>query len=153
MSAPRESQAPQGAAGGSSRRRGTAGGVRAEAAQEWAPGELEAIEAALQADVARLRDDLLVAEEDIAGLIADSGEGAGDDQADTGSKTFEREHEMSLTANTRDLLDQSLKALSRLADGTYGVCENCGGPIGKGRLKAFPRATLCIECKQREERR
>lgn len=89
----------------------------------------------------------------MAGLIADSGDGAGDDQADTGSKTFEREHEMSVTANTRELLDQSLKALARLDGGTYGVCESCGGLIGKGRLRAFPRATLCIECKQREERR
>jgi DnaK suppressor protein len=33
------------------------------------------------------------------------------------------------------------------------VCESCGKPIGKARLLAFPRATLCVECKQRQERR
>ena len=38
-------------------------------------------------------------------------------------------------------------------DGTYGVCESCGQPIGKMRVMAFPRATLCLSCKQREERR
>ncbi|MDX6368365.1 MAG: hypothetical protein QOK30_3441, partial [Nocardioidaceae bacterium] len=34
-----------------------------------------------------------------------------------------------------------------------GVCESCGNPVGKMRLQAFPRATLCMECKQRQERR
>jgi hypothetical protein len=38
-------------------------------------------------------------------------------------------------------------------EGTYGICESCGEPIGKMRLMAFPRATLCMTCKQREERR
>jgi RNA polymerase-binding transcription factor len=33
------------------------------------------------------------------------------------------------------------------------VCGSCGQPIGKARLQAFPRATLCVACKQREERR
>jgi DnaK suppressor protein len=36
--------------------------------------------------------------------------------------------------------------------GTYGICEVCGKPIGKYRLQAFPRATLCMACKQAEER-
>jgi len=45
------------------------------------------------------------------------------------------------------------RALARIDAGTYGVCESCGKPIGKARLLAFPRATLCVPCKQREERR
>ena len=45
------------------------------------------------------------------------------------------------------------RALARIADGTYGICESCGNPIGKMRAMAFPRATLCMTCKQREERR
>ena len=45
------------------------------------------------------------------------------------------------------------RAVSLIADGTYGICESCGNPIGKGRAMAFPRATLCLTCKQREERR
>lgn len=145
---PRDSGVRRASTRGTAARRG--GPAVAEA---WSEAELAEIRAALNADVARLESDLEASEEDIAGLIADSGDGAGDDQADTGSKTFEREHEMSVTNNTRELLDQSNKALKRLDDGTYGICEMCGGPIGKGRLRAFPRATLCIECKQREERR
>ena len=60
---------------------------------------------------------------------------------------------MSLANNARDMLAQIERALARIEDGSYGVCESCGNPIGKGRLQAFPRATLCVSCKEREERR
>jgi RNA polymerase-binding transcription factor DksA len=51
------------------------------------------------------------------------------------------------------MLLQAERALAKIADSTYGVCESCGNPIGKMRLQAFPRATLCMSCKQRQERR
>jgi DnaK suppressor protein len=85
--------------------------------------------------------------------MRDTSDGAGEDQADTGSKALEREQELTLLANIRETLAQTEHALDRLADGTYGNCESCGQPIGKARLQAFPRATLCVTCKQREERR
>jgi DnaK suppressor protein len=100
-----------------------------------------------------LRAEIADADDGITRLLRDSGDGAGDDQADAGNKTFEREHEMSLTNNARDLLVQAEHALARIDDGSYGRCESCGNPIGKARLQAFPRATLCLTCKQREERR
>jgi DnaK suppressor protein len=59
---------------------------------------------------------------------------------------------MSLANNARDMLDQVHHALDRLDKGTYGACENCAKPVGKLRLQAFPRATLCMACKQAEER-
>jgi len=37
-------------------------------------------------------------------------------------------------------------ALLRIENGTYGICANCGNPIGENRLKALPTATLCIDC-------
>src|SRR5580700_4893188 len=74
-------------------------------------------------------------------------------QADVGAKTFEREHELALTHNARELLAQNERAIARIDAGTYGTCESCGEAIGKARLQAFPRATLCVTCKQREERR
>ena len=79
--------------------------------------------------------------------------GAGDDQADAGAKTFEREHEMSLVYNARDMVQQTERALERIANKTYGKCEECGNFVGKARLQVFPRATLCMVCKQKEERR
>ena len=107
----------------------------------------------LVAELARLAEQVADTEEGIADLLRDSGDGAGDDQADAGTKTFEREHEMSLANNARELIRQTERALGRIEDGTYGICENCGRPIGKLRLQAFPRATLCVACKQAEERR
>jgi DnaK suppressor protein len=78
---------------------------------------------------------------------------AGDDQADTGTKTFEREQEISLANNVRERVAQVERALDRLDDGQYGWCERCGNAIPVERLAAFPSATLCVSCKQLEERR
>ncbi|MDQ1603656.1 MAG: hypothetical protein QOE01_1501, partial [Actinomycetota bacterium] len=119
----------------------------------WTAKELEEVRSDLADEVARLRDELDLAEHDIDDMLRDAGDGAGDDPADAGSKTFEREHEMSLANNTRDMLTQAERAIARIDIGTYGICENCGNPIGKARLQVFPRATLCMTCKQREERR
>ena len=60
---------------------------------------------------------------------------------------------MSLANNARELLLQNERALVRLDGQSYGICERCGNPIGKLRLQAFPRATMCMSCKQLEERR
>jgi DnaK suppressor protein len=78
---------------------------------------------------------------------------AGDDQADTGTKTFEREQEISLANNILERITQVERALERLDEGSYGWCERCGNQIPVERLAAFPSATLCITCKQLEERR
>jgi RNA polymerase-binding protein DksA len=120
---------------------------------KWARGEIQAVREELLADVERLQTEIDLARHERESLLVDYGDGAGEDQADAGSKTFEREHEMSLANNAMDMLQQDERALARLADGTYGACESCGAPIGKERLQAFPRATLCMACKQREERR
>ena len=119
----------------------------------WTTEEVAEVEADLRAEVERLRGDVASADTALADLLRDASDGAGDDQADAGSKNFEREHEMSIAANARDMLVQSERALARIAAGTYGVCESCGESIGKARLQVFPRATLCMSCKQKQERR
>ena len=119
----------------------------------WTAAELKAIRAEIAADLDRLRHELSLVEAEMDDLIAESGEGAGDDQADSGTKTFEREHEMSLVINARDMVLQTERALERIDAKTYGFCEDCGAAIGKARLQVFPRATLCMICKQKEERR
>ena len=118
----------------------------------WTPAELKEVRKALNEDIKRLEEELVNAEAGLEDLIRDSGDGAGDDAADAGSKTFEREHEMSLANNAREMLLQVGHAIARLDNGTYGACESCSKPIGKYRLQAFPRATLCLMCKQAEER-
>ncbi len=128
--------------------------VTAEAGEAaWSAAELKAIRAELAKDLIRLQSELASVEAEMDELIADAGDGAGDDQADSGTKTFEREHEMSLVINARDMVLQTERALSRIDNKTYGNCEVCGSPIGKARLQVFPRATLCMICKQKEERR
>jgi RNA polymerase-binding transcription factor DksA len=119
----------------------------------WSAAELKAVRTEISVDLARLRHELAQVEAEMDELISDSGEGAGDDQADSGTKTFEREHEMSLVINARDMVLQTERALDRIDNKTYGNCEECGSPIGKARLQVFPRATLCMICKQKEERR
>jgi DnaK suppressor protein len=121
--------------------------------KRWTEEELEAVRNELATEAAALRADIERSESDIASRLGDAVGDAGDDQADVGAKTFEREHELALTHNARELLAQNERALARIETGTYGTCESCGEPIGKARLQAFPRATLCVTCKQREERR
>ncbi|MDG5802688.1 TraR/DksA family transcriptional regulator [Streptomyces ossamyceticus] len=119
----------------------------------WSPEEVAEARTELTSEAMRLRAELDASEKSLTGLMRDSGDGAGDDQADTGAKNITREHEMALAHNAREMLDQTERALERLATGTYGLCESCGNPIGKARMQAFPRATLCVECKQKQERR
>ena len=119
----------------------------------WSAAELKAIRIELSKELLRLKHELELIETEMEALIADSGEGAGDDQADSGTKTFEREHEMSLVINARDMVLQTERALDRIDSKSYGNCEDCSNPIGKERLQVFPRATLCMICKQKEERR
>jgi DnaK suppressor protein len=123
-----------------------------EGERRWTDTEIGQVRRQLADEAEELRAEIGKAESSIADRLGDSVSDAGDDQADVGAKTYEREHELSLTYNARDLLAQSERALARIEAGTYGSCESCGQPIGKARLKAFPRATLCVSCKQREER-
>ncbi|TMK83707.1 MAG: hypothetical protein E6G46_02620 [Actinobacteria bacterium] len=82
-----------------------------------------------------------------------SGEVSFDEEyADAGSFTFEREKELSIGNNIRDLLDKVNHAINAIDRGTYGICENCGNPIAKARLLALPYSTLCLNCKQIDER-
>ncbi|MFD7745691.1 TraR/DksA family transcriptional regulator [Streptomyces sp. NPDC059698] len=119
----------------------------------WTPDEVTEARTLLTSEILRLRSELEASGAALAGLMRDSGDGAGHDEADTGTKNITREHELSLAANAQEMLEQTERALARLEAGTYGLCEICGNPIGKARMQAFPRATLCVEDKQKQERR
>ncbi|WP_068260156.1 TraR/DksA family transcriptional regulator [Janibacter limosus] len=119
----------------------------------WTAKELKEVRAELESEIERLTTEITTAETDLSEFLKEPIDGAGDDQADAGAKSFEREHELNLVAGARTGLEQNQHALDRLEDGTYGICESCGNPIGKLRLQAYPRATLCMTCKSRQERR
>lgn len=119
----------------------------------WTAAELKEVRAELDTEIERLRAEIASSESDLTEFLKEPIDGAGDDQADAGAKSFEREHELSLVAGARTGLEQNLHALERLEDGSYGICESCGNPIGKLRLQAYPRATLCMSCKSKQERR
>ncbi len=119
----------------------------------WTRGELNEVVKELTEHQERLTAIVGRSEEELAGLMRDAGDGAGQDQADLGATSFERDHEFTVLARERETLAQIERALAHIDDGSYGVCDSCGNPIGKNRLMAVPHATLCMSCKQREERR
>lgn len=119
----------------------------------WTAEELAEVTTELTEHRDELRERLAAQEAELVGLMRDSGDGAGPDQADLGAATFERDQEITMVSSEREALAQIEHALDRVADGSFGVCESCGEAIGKMRVMAFPRATLCMSCKQREERR
>jgi RNA polymerase-binding transcription factor DksA len=83
-----------------------------------------------------------------------SGEVSFDEEnVDAGTFTFERERDLSIENNIRDLLGKIGRALARLDEGTYGICSRCGKPIEKARLKALPYVDLCIKDAQAQSRR
>jgi DnaK suppressor protein len=109
--------------------------------------ELKELREALEKEQAELQSQLTEIETSTFSQAQSdlSGEMAFDDEyADAGTATFERERDLSLENNVRDLLQKIEKALTRMDEGTYGTCERCGKPIEKARLKALPYANLCI---------
>lgn len=119
----------------------------------WTLQEVSELALLLLEDRERYTRELAAADAELSDLLRNSGDGAGDDQADYGSSALEREQELTLVNNLRDLLAQTTHAIDRIGQGTYATCEITGSPIGKARLQAFPRATLSVEAKAREERR
>jgi RNA polymerase-binding protein DksA len=79
--------------------------------------------------------------------------GLDDESADAGTATFEREKDLSIENNVRDLLRKIDAALSRMESKTYGLCDRCGKPIEKARIKALPYAELCIKDAQAAQSR
>jgi RNA polymerase-binding transcription factor DksA len=79
--------------------------------------------------------------------------GLDDESADAGTATFEREKDLSIENNVRDLMDKIDRALKRIDEGTYGLCSVCGRPIEKARIKALPYVDLCIKDAKAQSRR
>ena len=118
--------------------------------------ELDELRQRLEAEHAELQVQLTTIEEtSFATSQSDiSGEVSFDEEnADAGTFTFERERDLSIENNVRDLMGKIDRALARMDSGTYGICSRCGKPIEKARLKALPYADLCIKGAQAQSRR
>jgi len=73
--------------------------------------------------------------------------------ADVASDNYDREFSLGLASGERKSLYELDDALKRIEEGTFGVCDDCKGPITKIRLKAVPSARLCIKCQQKREKK
>lgn len=71
--------------------------------------------------------------------------------ADIGDELFERSKDLSLRDQANLQMTRVDRALEKIAAGSYGICDRCGGSISDQRLEAMPEANLCIDCKEREE--
>lgn len=114
----------------------------------------EALKRLLLAEQERVTRELAVLDADLSESLEDSSEESPYDQhmAETAAVTLDREIDLTLRENARAALARIQRAMAKLENGSYGICDRCGEPIGKGRLAIAPDATLCVECKRRDER-
>ena len=116
-------------------------------------------------DVEKAKEELLLLHDQLGGederltaslatsLEEASGEESSDQHmADVGTITHDREMDESIQGNTERLLAQVKRALAKMDEGTYGVCDRCGKPIEEDRLRAVPYATLCMQDQRLLER-
>jgi len=120
--------------------------------RQLAQSTLDKFRAVLEEERARLRS--LLEEHELerenARLAETAAERSPDPtSAEGGSMVFEYEKDLSVDANTEDLLRKAEYALERLDQGEYGICESCGTAIPLARLEVLPYTTLCVECAQR----
>lgn len=109
-------------------------------------GQLEALQEERityerQAASLKAEADSLVAEREPGDVQFDEESGEGDTLA------VERERDLTLSAQALAAVEEIDKAIAKIHDGTYGVCEQCYVNIPKERLKALPHAALCVQCK------
>jgi DnaK suppressor protein len=95
-----------------------------------------------------VEDSFAIAQSEVASDV-----GLDDESTDAGTATSEREKDLSIENNVRDLLQKIDRALKRMDDGSYGVCDICGKNIEKARVKALPYVDLCIKDAQAQSRR
>jgi RNA polymerase-binding protein DksA len=126
------------------------------AATKLTKQEINDLRKRLLDELAELQDQLDTIEEDSFATTQSelSGDvGIDDELADAGTATFEREKDLSIENNVRDLIQKIDRALGRIDSGTYGLCSRCGRPIEKARMRALPYADLCIKDAQAGSRR
>ncbi|MFP3900454.1 MAG: TraR/DksA family transcriptional regulator, partial [Acidimicrobiia bacterium] len=119
---------------------------KAPALDKFLEGQLRSLEEERatylrQAEALQAEADSLTEDREPGDVQFDEESGEGDTLA------VERERDLALSAQARAAIEQIDTAIRKIRDGTYGLCEACGSPIPKERLKALPHAALCVKCK------
>jgi DnaK suppressor protein len=109
--------------------------------------ELEDYEARLKMLLGLLTGDIDKLEQEALGDRAASV----DANADGGTDSYFQEFSLELLERDESTMREVLLALERVKAGNYGLCEGCGNPILKERLKLVPHARNCIQCQRKEE--
>lgn len=91
-------------------------------------------------------------EEDERDRSEDEGDLTEHDSGDMSQEMFTREMDATVEGRTEARLESVNRALEKIEEGTYGICDDTGEEIPKGRLEAMPEATRTIEAQQRRER-
>lgn len=116
--------------------------------QEMLRGRLHQERDRIQADL-----DALDAEIAVLGVGQQAeGSGAGNHLADDATDIAEQERDLALIGTLQERMREVDRALERLDEGTYGVCERCGQAIPAERLEVRPFATLCVNCQSQADR-
>jgi len=84
--------------------------------------------------------------------VNEGGSGYPVDQADAGTSLSEADRTQAILEAAQHQRAQVLEALDRLADGTYGICTQCGRAVPEGRLEARPEAARCVACQAKADR-
>lgn len=111
-------------------------------------GQVTSARDVLLAERERARGRAAALEREFAGIAEAASEPGTDDEHDPEGATlaFERQHTAALLARTLEQITEIDAAISRLDEGTYGVCVRCGQPVGDERLAARPAAATCVRC-------
>lgn len=112
----------------------------------WSTAELSDIRQSLVETIDRLQTEVAVVSGHLSDVVVEAGSTGGLDEIDVASTHIEVLHDSAQAENTAIIVEQTRRVLDRLDRGLYGTCEGCGDDIGRLRLEAFPRASLCITC-------
>ncbi len=149
--APSPAKAPSSAkraskAGATSTKAATKAGGGGGSADKFSNEQKSALEAERESYAAQAVS--LKAQADQMAQEAEPGDVQFDEESgEGGTMNIDRERDLALSAQARAAVEDIDLALGKIANGTYGTCEQCGQPIPKARLKALPQARLCVACK------
>jgi RNA polymerase-binding transcription factor DksA len=125
---------------------------------EYTEKQLRHIRKGLIAERDRLREESLSIEKrssaadesDLIGELVDYDE---NHPAELASETYEREKDFAFSENVSELMMKVERALEKLDEGTYGICDRCNSAINPQRTHVLPSATMCVKCQDAIEGR